>query len=60
MLSVVTVNTDQDIVDPSDQLTSLREAIVMANERAGNDEITFEHGHGEPTTIQLEQGELEN
>jgi len=59
MLSIVTVNTDQDIVDPRDQLTSLREAIEMANDLEGADEIVFDFGHDGPATIQLEHGSFE-
>ena len=58
MLAVVTVDTEQDIVDPGDSLTSLREAIVMANNLAGADEIKFDFGYDGPATIQLVQGEL--
>jgi hypothetical protein len=59
MLAVVTVNTDQDIVDPSDQFTSLREAIRLTNDLKGADEIVFHFDHDGSATIQLEHGELE-
>ncbi len=59
MLAVVTVDTEQDIVDPGDSLTSLREAIEIANSQAGADRIVFDFGHEGPATIQLVQGELE-
>ncbi len=58
LLAVLTVNTDLDVVDAVDGLTSLREAIVTANSRAGADEIVFDFGHDGPATIKLEQGEL--
>jgi hypothetical protein len=59
MLAVVTVNTVQDIVDPNDQLTSLREAVEMTNDHDGADEIVFEIGRDQPATIRLEHGQLE-
>ncbi|MCB1491345.1 MAG: hypothetical protein KDJ77_06035, partial [Rhodobiaceae bacterium] len=41
------VTTDQDVVDATDGLTSLREAIAFANVNPGADTITFAHGSGE-------------
>ena len=58
LLAVLTVDTDTDLVDGSDGLTSLREAVVMANELPGADEIVFDFGHDGPTVIRLKQGEL--
>jgi len=58
MLAVVTVTTDQDVVDFSDGLTSLREAIFATNLIEGTDEIRFDFGHDGPATILLTQGEL--
>jgi hypothetical protein len=51
MLAVVSVNTRQDIVDPNDQFTSLREAVEMTNGFEGSDEIVFDFGHDRPMTI---------
>ncbi len=50
------VNTPLDIVDSSDDLISLREAIASANVEPGVQEITFDLSTG--ATIQLTQGEL--
>ena len=58
MLAVVTVTTDQDVVDFNDGLTSLREAIFATNLVEGADEIQFDFGHDGPATILLMQGEL--
>ncbi len=58
MLAVVTVTTDQDVVDFNDGLTSLREAIFATNLVEGADEIQFDFGHDGPATILLTQGEL--
>ncbi len=60
MLAVFTVDTDQDVVDDADGLSSLREAIVAANTQPGPDEIVFDLGHEGPAMIQLELGELEH
>jgi hypothetical protein len=57
MLAVLTVDTDQDVVDFNDGVTSLREAIFAANVVPGADEIVFDLGAG-PKTILLTQGEL--
>jgi hypothetical protein len=57
MLAALTVDTDQDIVDFNDGVTSLREAIFAANTVPGADEIVFDLGDG-PKTIFLTQGEL--
>ncbi len=59
LLAVMTVDTDLDVVDAADGVTSLREAVIMANSLAGADEIVFDFGHDGPATIQLEQGELQ-
>ncbi len=59
LLTVLTVDTDLDVVDAADGLTSLREAIDMANSLAGADEIVFDFGHDGPATIRLEHGELQ-
>ena len=52
------VDTELDIVDPTDGLTSLREAVAQANDLPGPDEISFDFGHDGPAVIRLEQGEL--
>ncbi|MFV1967351.1 MAG: hypothetical protein ACC628_18130, partial [Pirellulaceae bacterium] len=58
LLAVVTVDTELDVVDFDDGLTSLREAISLANTMPGADGIVFDFGHDGPATILLEQGEL--
>ncbi len=58
MLAVVTVTTDQDVVDFNDGLTSLREAIFATNLVEGADEIRFDFGHDGPATILLTEGKL--
>jgi predicted outer membrane repeat protein len=58
LLAVLTVDTDQDVVDFNDGVTSLREAIFAANILPGADEIVFDFGHDGPATILLTQGEL--
>jgi hypothetical protein len=58
-MAVVTVDTDLDVVDFNDGVTSLREAIFATNTLPGADEIVFDFGHDGPATILLEQGELE-
>jgi hypothetical protein len=57
VLATLTVDTDQDLVDFNDGVTSLREAIFAANIVPGADEIVFDLGDG-PKTILLTQGEL--
>jgi hypothetical protein len=57
LLAVLTVDTDQDVVDFNDGVTSLREAIFAANIVPGADEIVFDLGEG-PKAILLTQGEL--
>jgi CSLREA domain-containing protein len=58
MLALLTVTTDQDVVDLNDGQTSLREAIFAANLVPGADEIQFDFGHDGPATILLTEGEL--
>ena len=41
-LSSITVDTLEDSTDPDDGKTSLREAIALANDTAGEDEIVFD------------------
>ena len=56
------VTTTEDTVNPFDNETSLREALNLANDMAGIDEITFATGVGETFenggTIRLIRGEL--
>lgn len=59
LLTVVTVDTVDDVIDFSDGRTSLREAIFATNTVAGADEIIFDFGFDGPTTILLTQGELQ-
>ncbi len=59
LLALITVTTDQDVVDFNDGVTSLREAIFAANIVPGADEIQFDFGHDGPATILLTQGELQ-
>ena len=59
LLAVITVDSELDVVDPDDGLTSLREAISATNAMPGSDEIVFDFGHDGPATILLEYGELE-
>ena len=48
------ITTSQDIEDPNDGFTSLREAIVITNETASADTITFEPSvFSGPTTIEI-------
>ncbi len=42
--AVITVDSLADNLDPSDNLTTLREALQTANATAGSDEIQFDHG----------------
>jgi hypothetical protein len=60
LLAVITVTTDQDVVDFTDGVTSLREAIFAANLVDGPDEIRFAPAltASGPATILLTQGEL--
>ena len=58
LLAVVTVDTDLDVIDFNDGVTSLREAIFATNTVPGADEIVFDFGHDGPATILLEHGEL--
>ncbi len=59
LLALLTVTTDQDVVDFNDGVLSLREAIFAANTVPGPDEIQFDFGHDGPATILLTQGELQ-
>ncbi len=59
LLAVSIVNTEFDVVDATDDLTSLREAILEANATTGADSIAFDFGHDGPAVIRLELGELE-
>ncbi|MEM7506176.1 MAG: choice-of-anchor Q domain-containing protein [Pseudomonadota bacterium] len=54
------VDTKADAVDDADGVTSLREAIALANEQAGADTIAFSATvfEGVETVIRLTQGEL--
>ena len=58
MLSVVTVDTALDLVDPHDQFTSLREAVEIANDLEGPDEIVFAFHRDNAVTITLDLGEF--
>ena len=58
LLAVVTVDTNQDVVDFNDGVTSLREALFATNLVGGADEIQFDFGHDGPETIVLTLGEL--
>ena len=56
------VTTAADVVDDTDFVTSLREAISYANEKVGADTIAFDPAvlsGGEASVIRLTQGELE-
>ena len=58
MLAIVTVDTELDVVDAGDGLTSLREAISAANGMMDSDVIEFDSSLA-GKTIQLTQGELQ-
>src|SRR6266478_4919390 len=61
LLSTFTVNTTGDVTNPSDGLTTLREAIVAANAHAGADTIDFSptvFTAGSLHTIKLTGGQL--
>ncbi len=49
----IQVTTTLDTVDPSDNLTSLREAITLANTTPGNDQISVNLTGANPYTITL-------
>ena len=49
----IVVTTTADTIDPTDNLTSLREAITLANTTAGNDQISFNLTGTSPYTITL-------
>lgn len=57
-MATITVTTNDDIVDMGDGVTSLREAIRMANTMSGSDVIVFDLGSG-TSTIELELGDLD-
>lgn len=59
MLAVITVNTNTDIVDLSDNLTTLREAVFAANTVDGPDEIVFSLPGRGPHTIVLTEGQID-
>ena len=59
LLAIVLVDTEQDVIDFGDGVTSLREAIFATNTVPGADEIVFDFGHDGPATILLQYGELE-
>lgn len=59
MLAVITVNSTTDIVDLSDNLTTLREAVFAANLVDGPDEIVFSLPGSDPQTIVLTEGQIE-
>ncbi len=59
LLAVITVDTDLDVVDLDDGVTSLREAIFAANTVPGHQEIVFDFGFDGPATIVLTEGELQ-
>ena len=54
LLAVLTVDTELDVIDFNDGVTSLREAIFATNTVPGADEIVFDFGHDGPATILLE------
>ena len=59
--ALIVVTTNQDIVDPDDDVVSLREAISMSNDSFDVDSISFEPSltaRG-PTAIRLTLGELQ-
>jgi hypothetical protein len=56
LLANVTVDTELDVVDAGDGLTSLREAIAATNTMSGPDEIVFVFDG--PAKVLLTQGEL--
>ena len=57
VLSNIVVTTDSDVVDSTDGVTSLREAIACANNHIGNETITFD-GSLAGQTITLIDGQL--
>lgn len=59
MLAVITVNSNTDVVDLSDNLTTLREAVFAANLVDGPDEIVFSLPGSDPQTIVLTEGQIE-
>ncbi|APZ92599.1 CARDB domain-containing protein [Fuerstiella marisgermanici] len=61
LLSAISVSTLADSVDPADGVTSLREAVAAANERPGDDTITFDASlyADQPNVIRLTNGQLE-
>ncbi|MCA9150462.1 MAG: hypothetical protein KDA92_14225 [Planctomycetales bacterium] len=58
LLAVITVDTTEDIVAKTDDVTSLREAIALANATPEADEIRFEFADESPNTIRLTSGEF--
>ena len=51
--NLITVTSTADTVDPTDGVTSLREAITLANTTAGDDQISFNLTGASPYTITL-------
>ncbi|MGB7325692.1 MAG: right-handed parallel beta-helix repeat-containing protein [Rubripirellula sp.] len=59
VLASFAVTTPLDVVDTDDSLISLREAITMANDTVGVDQISFDAAvFAAPTTIELSLGQL--
>ncbi|TWU48479.1 choice-of-anchor Q domain-containing protein [Rubripirellula reticaptiva] len=59
VLASFAVTTPFDVVDTDDSLVSLREAITLANDTVGVDQITFDAAvFAAPTTIELSLGQL--
>jgi predicted outer membrane repeat protein len=60
VLAAFVVNTWQDVVDAGDSLTSLREAVAVANATPGRDTVSFDRAaFSQPAVTHLSLGQLE-